>query len=217
MGVAGLHRLLDCFEKISDSRCIVALAGMDGVLPSVIGGLASCPVIAVPTSVGYGANFSGIAPLLTMLNSCAPGVSVVNINNGFGAGYIAALINRMEYGQRANASKEHPKSLKPLLVRLKERGSGYQPVVGGKHDTVGIKSGSVVLPPGGSVGEHVTAGKEEVIVILEGTARVTCEGKKPFAACRGAVVYIPPEARHDVKNSGTVPLHYVYVVSKTVL
>jgi hypothetical protein len=69
---------------------------MDGVLPSVIGGLASCPVIAVPTSVGYGANFGGIAPLLTMLNSCAPNVSVVNINNGFGAGYIATLINRIK-------------------------------------------------------------------------------------------------------------------------
>jgi hypothetical protein len=96
VGVAGIHRLLDCFKRISDSHCIVVLAGMDGVLPSVIGGLASCPVIAVPTSVGYGANFNGIAPLLTMLNSCAPNVSVVNINNGFGAGYIAALINRMK-------------------------------------------------------------------------------------------------------------------------
>ncbi len=94
VGVAGIHRLLDCFERISSSRCIVVLAGMDGVLPSVIGGLASCPVIAVPTSVGYGANFKGIAPLLTMLNSCAPNVSVVNINNGFGAGYISALINK---------------------------------------------------------------------------------------------------------------------------
>ncbi len=95
VGVAGIHRLLDCFEKISAARCIIVLAGMDGALPSVIGGLASCPVIAVPTSVGYGANFNGIAPLLTMLNSCAPNVSVVNINNGFGAGYIASSINRM--------------------------------------------------------------------------------------------------------------------------
>lgn len=103
VGVAGMHRLLDCFERISDSRCIVVLAGMDGVLPSVIGGLVSCPVIAVPTSVGYGANFSGIAPLLTMLNSCAPGVSVVNINNGFGAGYIAALINRRPEHQNTRA------------------------------------------------------------------------------------------------------------------
>lgn len=94
VGVAGIHRLLDCFKRISKSRCIVVLAGMDGVLPSVIGGMASCPVIAVPTSVGYGANFKGIAPLLTMLNSCAPNVSVVNINNGFGAGYISALINK---------------------------------------------------------------------------------------------------------------------------
>lgn len=96
VGVAGIHRLLDCFQRIADSRCIIVLAGMDGVLPSVIGGLVSCAVIAVPTSVGYGANFNGIAPLLTMLNSCAPNVSVVNINNGFGAGYIAALINRIK-------------------------------------------------------------------------------------------------------------------------
>jgi len=95
VGVAGIHRLLGCFEKISAAHCIIVLAGMDGALPSVIGGLASCPVIAVPTSIGYGANFNGIAPLLTMLNSCAPNVSVVNINNGFGAGYIASSINRI--------------------------------------------------------------------------------------------------------------------------
>jgi NCAIR mutase (PurE)-related protein len=95
VGVAGIHRLLDCFDRIAASRCIIVIAGMDGVLPSVIGGLSRCPIIAVPTSVGYGANFNGIAPLLTMLNSCAPNVSVVNINNGFGAGYIASIINRM--------------------------------------------------------------------------------------------------------------------------
>lgn len=94
VGVAGLHRLLDCFDRVSKSHCIVAVAGMEGALASVIGGLASCPVIAVPTSVGYGASFKGIAPLLTMLNSCAPGVCVVNIDNGFGAGYSAAMINR---------------------------------------------------------------------------------------------------------------------------
>jgi hypothetical protein len=95
VGVAGIHRLLDCFDRIAASHCIIVIAGMDGVLPSVVGGLACCPVIAVPTSVGYGANFNGIAPLLTMLNSCAPNVSVVNINNGFGAGYIASMINRI--------------------------------------------------------------------------------------------------------------------------
>jgi len=94
VGVAGLHRLLDCFDKVAPSRCIIAVAGMEGALASVVGGLASCPVVAVPTSVGYGASFKGIAPLLTMLNSCAPGVSVVNIDNGFGAGYVAAMINR---------------------------------------------------------------------------------------------------------------------------
>lgn len=95
VGVAGIHRVLDCFKRIAQSRCIIVVAGMDGALPSVIGGLAACPVIAVPTSVGYGANLKGLAPLLTMLNSCASNVAVVNINNGFGAGYIASMINRM--------------------------------------------------------------------------------------------------------------------------
>ena len=94
VGVAGIHRLLGCFSQISSSRSIVVVAGMDGALPSVIGGLVACPVIGVPTSVGYGANFNGVAPLLTMLNSCASNVTVVNIDNGFGAGFVAALINR---------------------------------------------------------------------------------------------------------------------------
>ncbi len=95
VGVAGIHRLFDNLEKIKDSKVVIVVAGMDGVLPSVVGGLIDKPVIAVPTSVGYGANFNGVAPLLTMLNSCAPGVAVVNIDNGFGAGFIAGLINRI--------------------------------------------------------------------------------------------------------------------------
>ena len=92
-GVAGIHRLLAHYKSIQDARCIVTVAGMEGALPSVVGGLASCPVIAVPTSVGYGAHFNGIAPLLTMLNSCSSNITVVNIDNGFGAGFNAALIN----------------------------------------------------------------------------------------------------------------------------
>jgi quercetin dioxygenase-like cupin family protein len=106
------------------------------------------------------------------------------------------------------------KFLKPLLVKLKERDAGYQPVVGSAGDTAGIKSGSVVLPPGGSVGEHVTTGKEEVIIILDGKARISCEGIKPFSAVRGSVIYISPEKKHDVINTGSGRLHYVYVVSK---
>jgi len=94
VGVAGLHRLLAQLPRIRESRCVVVLAGMEGALASVVGGLLDCPVVAVPTAVGYGANFQGITPLLTMLNSCAPNVTVVNVNNGFGAGYVAALINR---------------------------------------------------------------------------------------------------------------------------
>ena len=95
-GVAGLHRLLGELETLEQARCIVAVAGMEGALPSVVGGLVSCPVIAVPTSVGYGANLGGLAALLAMLNSCASGCSVVNIDNGFGAGYLASMINQME-------------------------------------------------------------------------------------------------------------------------
>ena len=93
VGVAGLHRLLAHTEELMAARAIVAVAGMEGALASVIGGLVDCPVIAVPTSVGYGASFGGIAALLAMLNSCASGVSVVNIDNGFGAGYLANRIN----------------------------------------------------------------------------------------------------------------------------
>jgi len=94
VGVAGIHRLFDIKDKLSEANVIIVVAGMEGALPSIVGGLTAKPVIAVPTSVGYGANFKGIAPLLTMMNSCAEGVVVVNIDNGFGAGYFASLINR---------------------------------------------------------------------------------------------------------------------------
>ncbi len=95
VGVSGVHRLLHNLEPIMSARCIIAVAGMEGALPSVIGGLADAPVIAVPTSVGYGASLGGIAALLSMLNTCASGVSVVNIDNGFGAGYLANIINHL--------------------------------------------------------------------------------------------------------------------------
>ncbi|MGN1411891.1 MAG: nickel pincer cofactor biosynthesis protein LarB [Oscillospiraceae bacterium] len=95
VGVSGLHRLLLHIEEIMSARVIVAIAGMEGALASVIGGLADCPVIAVPTSVGYGTSFNGLSALLSMLNSCASGVSVVNIDNGFGAGYQASMINHL--------------------------------------------------------------------------------------------------------------------------
>lgn len=95
VGVAGLHRLLSHAEELMSARVVIAIAGMEGALASVIGGLVDCPVIAVPTSVGYGASFGGISALLSMLNSCASGVSVVNIDNGFGAGYLASRINHL--------------------------------------------------------------------------------------------------------------------------
>ena len=95
VGVAGIHRLLSRHEKLASASVIIAVAGMEGALPSVVGGLVSCPVIAVPTSVGYGASFNGVTALLAMLNSCASGVTVVNIDNGFGAAYAASLINRV--------------------------------------------------------------------------------------------------------------------------
>ncbi|CUS88404.1 AIR carboxylase [Candidatus Kryptonium thompsonii] len=94
VGVAGIHRLLSNLDKLKSASVIIVVAGMEGALPSVVGGLVGVPVIAVPTSVGYGANFNGLAPLLTMLNTCAPGVVVVNIDNGFGAAFAATLMNR---------------------------------------------------------------------------------------------------------------------------
>lgn len=94
IGVSGIHRLLDNLDVLQSAKCVVAVAGMEGALASVIGGLVSCPVIAVPTSVGYGASFEGLSALLTMINSCANGVATVNIDNGYGAGYLAAQINR---------------------------------------------------------------------------------------------------------------------------
>lgn len=96
VGVAGLHRLLSYSDELMKASVVIAIAGMEGALASVIGGLVDCPVIAVPTSVGYGASFNGLAALLSMLNSCSSGVSVVNIDNGFGAGYLANMINHME-------------------------------------------------------------------------------------------------------------------------
>ncbi|MBC5997807.1 nickel pincer cofactor biosynthesis protein LarB [Romboutsia ilealis] len=95
VGVAGIHRLLSKKHIIDSARVIIVVAGMEGALPSVVGGLVDVPVIAVPTSVGYGANFGGLSALLTMLNSCASGISVVNIDNGFGAGYLASMINKL--------------------------------------------------------------------------------------------------------------------------
>jgi NCAIR mutase (PurE)-related protein len=101
VGVAGLHRLLDKLPALRSANALVVVAGMEGALPSVVAGLVSAPVIAVPTSVGYGASFQGLAPLLAMLNSCAAGVAVVNIDNGFGAGYLAAVINRQAWARPA--------------------------------------------------------------------------------------------------------------------
>lgn len=95
VGVSGIHRLLGNMEYVMSAKVIIAVAGMEGALPSVIGGLADCPVIAVPTSIGYGASLGGISALLSMLNSCASGVSIVNIDNGFGAGYMASMINHL--------------------------------------------------------------------------------------------------------------------------
>ncbi len=98
VGVSGLHRLLANIDKFTEANCVIVTAGMEGALASVVGGLVSKPVIAVPTSVGYGANFNGLSALLTMINSCANGISVVNIDNGYGAGYIGTQINRIALG-----------------------------------------------------------------------------------------------------------------------
>ena len=100
VGVSGIHRILSKQEQIARANCVIAVAGMEGALASVLGGLVSNPVIAVPTSVGYGANMGGISALLTMINSCANGITVVNIDNGYGAGYVATQINRLAVGKK---------------------------------------------------------------------------------------------------------------------
>jgi NCAIR mutase (PurE)-related protein len=105
VGVSGIHRLLAQTGKLQEANCIVAVAGMEGALASVVGGLVSNPVIAVPTSVGYGANFGGLSALMTMINSCANGIAVVNIDNGYGAGYIATQINRLAHGGKGSDAK----------------------------------------------------------------------------------------------------------------
>ncbi|HWQ83644.1 MAG TPA: nickel pincer cofactor biosynthesis protein LarB [Anaerolineales bacterium] len=112
VGVAGLHRLLDKAEVLRKAHVIIVIAGMEGALASVVAGLVSVPVIAVPTSVGYGASFGGLAPLLTMLNSCAPGVAVVNIDNGYGAGHMASLINR-QHTHAIQPTESHP----PIIIQ----------------------------------------------------------------------------------------------------
>ncbi|MEQ9363703.1 MAG: AIR carboxylase family protein, partial [Leptospirales bacterium] len=106
VGVAGLHRLLRNLDRLRAARTIITVAGMDGALPSVVGGLVSVPVIAVPTSTGYGAAFGGVRALLTMLNSCSPGVAVVNIDNGFGAAYMAATILRDQTTESGRSKNE---------------------------------------------------------------------------------------------------------------
>ncbi len=111
VGVAGLHRLLRRLPVFQEANVIIAIAGMEGALVSVVGGLVSCPVIGVPTSVGYGANFQGLAALLSMLNSCASGVSVVNIDNGFGAGVLAARINRQSCGIKDEIGEQSDETL----------------------------------------------------------------------------------------------------------
>lgn len=121
VGVAGIHRLLAHSAELGQARAIVVCAGMEGALPSVVGGLVSVPVIAVPTSVGYGAHLGGLAPLLTMLNSCAAGVAVVNIDNGFGAAYMAVLIARGAAGPTGAISSEPP-----APVPTKRRGRSKQ-------------------------------------------------------------------------------------------
>ena len=105
VGVAGLHRTLAHLEELMSASVVIAIAGMEGALASVVGGLVDCPVIAVPTSVGYGASFGGLSALLSMLNSCASGVSVVNIDNGFGAGFLAGMINHMGTGKKPSAEQ----------------------------------------------------------------------------------------------------------------
>ena len=122
VGVAGIHRLLNCCEDLFKANVAIVIAGMEGALASVVGGLVSCPVIGVPTSVGYGASFGGVAALLSMLNSCASGVSVVNIDNGFGAAYQAHLINRIAVGHGQQQTAADTGIDRPSVCGLKRAG-----------------------------------------------------------------------------------------------
>jgi pyridinium-3,5-biscarboxylic acid mononucleotide synthase len=125
VGVAGLHRLLYVCDDLFKANVAVVVAGMEGALASVVGGLVSCPVIGVPTSIGYGASFKGVAALLSMLNSCASGVSVVNIDNGFGAGYQASLINKIAM-KNAESASDHPKNNMDLQGKSLLRNFSYE-------------------------------------------------------------------------------------------
>ena len=123
VGVAGIHRLLAHMEVLRQAKTVVAVAGMEGALASVVGGLVACPVIAVPTSIGYGASLGGMAALLSMLNSCSPGVSVVNIDNGFGAGYLANVINQMAMDARGGRGEGGGWPRRAAVVRRTSRES----------------------------------------------------------------------------------------------
>ena len=113
VGVSGIHRLLAHLDELMEAQVVIAVAGMEGALASVIGGMVSCPVLAVPTSVGYGASFGGVAALLAMLNSCASGVSVVNIDNGFGAGFQAHLINHLQAKTQTSPNAKRRTTTRP--------------------------------------------------------------------------------------------------------
>ncbi len=121
VGVAGLHRLIDQLGELRRANVIVVAAGMDGALPSVVGGLVDVPVVAVPTSVGYGASLGGLSALLTMLTSCAPGIATVNIDNGFGAGYLAGLVNRLAVTERTQDGEIWPRPVHPPEPELARR------------------------------------------------------------------------------------------------
>jgi hypothetical protein len=119
VGVAGLHRLIGRLDTVQRANVVIAVAGMEGALPSVVAGLVACPVIAVPTSVGYGAHLGGLTALFAMLSSCSSGLTVVNINNGFGAGYAASQINALAAGAPMNSPKRTPRAQRNGLLRRK--------------------------------------------------------------------------------------------------
>ena len=146
VGVAGIHRLLSNNKKLRSASVIIAVAGMEGALPSVIGGLVDRPVIAVPTSIGYGASFGGIAALLGMLNSCAPGVVVVNIDNGFGAAYAATMINRL--GPKKSQKEGGPEHrIGAAVLRKSSRGDAERHAVGGSYRNVAGHRTDEAIPP----------------------------------------------------------------------
>ena len=216
-GVAGIHRLFAHMDMLKDAKAIIVIAGMEGALASVVGGLVSCPVIAVPTSVGYGASFGGVSALLSMLNSCASGVSVVNIDNGFGAAYQASLINHMS----GSHSEKLIRGIHHVCIRcngdkqLDDVVNFYRDVMGipvCRHWGSGTKKGAMLDTGDGIIELFADADEQLPRGVVEHFALRTDDVDKAVEAARSAGMKILIEPRDDevAAVEGHVPLRIAF-------